>query len=170
MRAIRSMRMMMATTLALALAACNGAKSGADSSSGGAAADSTVPLSVRSYSRVCANCHLDTGKGMVPAYRSLIGSAWATGSVDRVVAIVLFGVQAPVKDSAYTYYTAMLPYGSGAKMSDEEAAAAITHVRTSWGNSASPVTAADVARVRARFATRTTGFTQAELDSWSDLP
>jgi mono/diheme cytochrome c family protein len=149
------------------LAACTGAKDGANSS-GGAAADSTTPLSVRSYARVCANCHLETGKGMAPAYRSLVGSAWATGSVDRVVAIVLFGVQGPVKDSAYTYYTAMLPYGSGAKMSDEEVAAAITHVRTSWGNTASAVTAADVARVRARFSTRTTGFSQAELDGWSD--
>lgn len=152
---------------AVVLAACSGAKDGA-TSGGGATTDSTKPLSERSYARVCANCHLETGKGMAPAYRSLVGSAWATGSVDRAVAIVLFGVQGPVKDSAYTYYTAMLPYGSGAAMTDEEVAAAITHVRTSWGNSASAVTAADVARVRGRLAGRTTGFTQAELDGWTD--
>jgi hypothetical protein len=99
------------------LAAC-GEQSGA-SSSGRGAADASVPLSVRSYQRVCANCHLETGKGMAPAYRSLVGSAWATGSVDRVVAIVLYGVQGPVKDASVTYYTAMLPYGSGATMRDE---------------------------------------------------
>jgi mono/diheme cytochrome c family protein len=150
------------------LAAC-GEQSGA-SSSGRGAADASVPLSVRSYQRVCANCHLETGKGMAPAYRSLVGSAWATGSVDRVVAIVLYGVQGPVKDASVTYYTAMLPYGSGATMRDDEVAAAITHVRTSWGNQASAVTAADVARVRARFPSRTTGFTQAELDGWTDPP
>jgi hypothetical protein len=87
-----------------------------------------------------------------------------------VVAIALFGVQGPVKDATVTYYTAMLPYGSGAKMPDDELASAITHVRTSWGNQASAVTAADVARVRARFPARTTGFTQAELDGWTDQP
>ncbi|MBY0491125.1 MAG: cytochrome c [Gemmatimonadaceae bacterium] len=149
------------------LTACAGSK---DTTQGGGAAKASVSPGAQSYQRVCANCHLETGLGMVPAYRSLVGSPWATGSVDRAVAIVLFGVQGPVRDVDVTYYTAMLPYGSGARMSDDEVAAAITHVRTSWGNHASVVTAADVARVRARFPARTTGFTQAELDGWTDQP
>lgn len=134
----------------------------------GAAADSMQPATAQAYLKVCANCHLETGKGMPPAYRSLVGSAWATGSADRAIAIVLFGVQGPVKDSAYTYHTAMLPYGSGAAMSDAEVAAAVTHMRTSWGNTASAVSAEDVARVRQQFAGRRQAFTQLELDAMAN--
>jgi mono/diheme cytochrome c family protein len=107
---------------------------------------------------------------MAPAYRTLVGSRWATGAPTRAIAIVLYGVQGPVVDRAYTYHTSMLPYGSGAAMSDDDVAAAVTHVRTSWGNQASAVTAADVAAVRAQFAGRTKGFTQAELEAMEPSP
>lgn len=119
------------------------------------------------YARVCANCHRENGRGMPPAYRSLVGSSWATGAADRAIAIAVFGVQAPVTDGAVSYRSTMMPYGSGAPLSDSAVAAAVTHVRSSWGNRASAVTAADVARVRNRFSGRSKGFTQAELNGWS---
>lgn len=124
--------------------------------------------STDAYARVCANCHLENGRGMPPAYRSLVGSDWATGSTDRAIAIAVFGVQGPVIDGAVTYRSTMMPYGSGATLSDSAVAAAVSHVRSSWGNRASAVTAVDVARVRDRFSGRSKGFTQAELNGWSD--
>jgi mono/diheme cytochrome c family protein len=145
--------------------ACDGGGSAGKASASSAAVDSTVPLAVRGYTRVCANCHMEHGKGMPPAYRSLVGSPWVIGNPDRTIAIVVYGVQGPVIDSNYTYHTAMLPYGSGMPMSDAEVAAVVTHIRTSWGNSASAVTAEDVARVKAQFGTRNKGFTQRELDA-----
>jgi cytochrome c oxidase cbb3-type subunit 2 len=44
-------------------------------------------------------------------------------------------------------YTSIMPAWA-ALMSDAEIAAVVTHERTSWGNTASPVTAADVAAAR----------------------
>lgn len=162
-----SIGLLASTLIAGALLACDQKAPGADAHE---SADLQTPPSARAYARVCVNCHLESGKGMAPAYRSLVGSAWATGPSSRAIAIVLFGVQGPVVDSAYTYHTSMLPYGSGAAMSDAEVAAAVTHVRTSWGNAASPVQAAEVAQVRAQFAGRTKGFTQAELDAMTGTP
>jgi mono/diheme cytochrome c family protein len=143
----------------------DGAGRGAASDGTAAANASNRPPGEAAYLAVCANCHLEHGRGMAPAYRSLVGSAWATGDADRSIAIVLYGVQGPVVDERSTYHTAMLAFGSGAPMSDTAVAAVVTYMRTSWGNTASAVTVADVARVKARYAGRTKGFTQAELDA-----
>ena len=44
-----------------------------------------------------------------------------------------------------------------------ELAAVLTYIRTSWGNRATPVTVADIARVRAKTKGRTKPFSEAEL-------
>lgn len=160
----RSISAVLVTSGALLTVACGGGTDGSGGSPAKAAARVRSPGEA-AYLAVCANCHLEQGRGMAPAYRSLVGSAWAVGAPDRAIAIVLHGIRGPVKDARYTYHTSMLPFGSGVAMGDTVVAAAVTYVRTSWGNTSSPVTAADVARVRARFAGRTVGFTQAELDA-----
>jgi mono/diheme cytochrome c family protein len=42
----------------------------------------------------------------------------------------------------------MAPFGTGVELSDEQVAAVLTYVRTSWGNAASPITAQQVAAER----------------------
>jgi len=152
---------------ALVMAGCgpSGKDVGAGTASSEQAAGAVAKPGEAAYLAVCANCHLEHGRGMAPAYRSLVGSVWATGPADRSIAIVLHGIRGPVVDERYTYHTTMLPYGSGAAMSDTMVAAVVTYVRSSWGNTSSPVTSADVARVKTRYAGRTAGFTQAELDA-----
>jgi mono/diheme cytochrome c family protein len=51
----------------------------------------------------------------------------------------------------------------GAALSDEQVAAVLTYVRRAWDNAGSPITAADVAPIRALTAGRTSPWTDAEL-------
>ena len=111
----------------------------------------------------CAVCHMLSGEGMKPAYRSLIGSAWATGPADRAIALMLHGIRGPIRDGGVTYAMDMLPYGTGTALTDAEVADVLTYVRTSWGNHASPITREQVARVRAATAGRTAPYSAAEL-------
>jgi mono/diheme cytochrome c family protein len=111
----------------------------------------------------CAVCHMLTGEGMKPAYRSLVGSVWATGPADRAIALMLHGIRGPIRDGGVTYAMDMLPYGTGTALTDAEVADVLTYVRTSWGNHASPITREQVARVRAATAGRTAPYSAAEL-------
>lgn len=74
------------------------------------------------YLRVCGVCHKPDGKGMPPAFPSMVGSKITTGPVKGHIDIVLNGKKG----------TAMQAFGE--QLSDEEIAAVITYERNSWGN------------------------------------
>jgi len=114
------------------------------------------------YAR-CTACHQENGKGIANAFPPLAGSSWVTGPASRPIAIVLHGVQGPLKVGTATYNGVMIAYGTGQPMTDAEVAAVVTYIRTSWGNKASAVTAAQVAQVRAATKARKGAFTEAEL-------
>ena len=111
----------------------------------------------------CTPCHQTTGVGIPGAFPPLAGSSWVTGPVDRPIAILLHGLQGPLTVSGASYNGMMLPYGTGVAMTDAELAAVLTYIRTNRGNRASPVTVADIARVRAKTKGRTKPFSEAEL-------
>ena len=114
------------------------------------------------YAR-CTACHQENGKGIANAFPPLAGSSWVTGPASRPIAIVLHGLQGPLKVGTATYNGVMIAYGTGQPMTDAEVAAVVTYIRTSWGNKASAVTAAQVAQVRAATKARKGAFTEAEL-------
>ena len=112
----------------------------------------------------CVVCHTATGEGVPNVFPPLAGSEWVTGPAARPIAVVLHGLQGAVTVKGVTYTNAMMAYGTGVPMSDTEVAAVVTHIRSSWGNAASPVSEAEVARVRKATAGRTGPYTQAELE------
>ena len=114
------------------------------------------------YAR-CATCHQATGAGIPGAFPPLAGSEWVTGKPDAAIRIVLHGMQGPITVKGQRYDAMMMPYGTGQAMTDAEVAAVLTYVRTNFGNTASAVTAAQVAAARAATKGRTTPFTAAEL-------
>lgn len=120
---------------------------------------SALPDAEPIYSARCVVCHQPGGSGMPGLFPPLAGSEWVTGNADVVTRIVLDGIQGPIEVGGESYNSAMP--GLAAQMSDEEVASIVSHVRTSFGNNASTVTAADVARVRAEG--RTTPWTADEL-------
>ncbi len=174
------LRLVSRTTLTFGLiatvAACGGDKPAdtsadavpADTPPGAEPAPTTVAGNANGaaiYGANCVACHQADGKGLPGAFPPLAGSEWVTGGVDRPIAIVLHGLQGPITVSGTEYNNIMMAGGTSGAMDDQQIADVLTYVRASWGNSASPVTVDDVARVRATYASRTTSWTAAELQA-----
>ncbi len=104
----------------------------------------------------CNTCHQANGLGVPAVYPPLAGSEWAVGSEERVIRIVLHGLMGKisVKGTEYPGSQAMPAFGkvagSGYNWSDDKIAAVLTYVRSEWGNTAGPVTAAQVAATHAK--------------------
>ena len=118
------------------------------------------------YATVCATCHQPTGLGLAPAFPPLVGSEWVTGSEDRIIRIVLHGLQGPVKVKGTEYNGVMLPTGpgSGYNLNVEKVAAVITYVRKEYGNGAAPVSTAKVNEVLSATGRSHAPWTAAELE------
>jgi mono/diheme cytochrome c family protein len=110
---------------------------------------------------VCAPCHHANGLGIPHAYPSLVGTTWVNGDPELLIKVTLHGLQGPITVNGRPWNAMMPPM---ANLPDGQIAAALTHSRTSWGNAASPITPAQVAKVRAEHAGRTKPWTAAELD------
>ncbi|MDO8539650.1 MAG: c-type cytochrome [Opitutaceae bacterium] len=106
---------------------------------------------------LCAACHQPAGEGKEGVAPSLQNSRWATHvSPEFALRIVLHG-----KEGSPGFPGAMAPLGV---LSDEQIAGIMTFVRRSWGNEASAVSSADVARVRAQTKDRAAAWTDTELE------
>lgn len=111
---------------------------------------------------VCQTCHQENGEGLPNLYPPLAGSEWLTGDASIPIAIVLHGMQGEVEVKGQKYNNVMAPWAS---LSDAQIAAILTYERSAWGNTASAVTAEEVAAVRAATASRTSPWTAAEVRS-----
>ncbi len=126
--------------------AAGGPKGGAAGSniagSGGAAAAGN---GAQVFATNCSSCHGASGAGVPGAFPPLAGNPYVVGDPALVIHTVAYGLTGPVKVNGKTYNGSM-PDWKG-KLSDADIAAAITFIRSSWGNKATPVSAADVAKV-----------------------
>lgn len=100
----------------------------------------------------CVACHGRDGQGSKHLFPPLAGSEWSQGPAELPIRIVLHGLEGPLTVRGEEYLNLMPPLGK--RMSDEDIALALTYVRSAWGNSAPPVAAGEVARVRAAHADR----------------
>jgi mono/diheme cytochrome c family protein len=103
------------------------------------------------YATICTPCHQAEGTGIEGQYPPLAGSEWA-GAADPglPVRIVLNGLEGPITVKGKSFSNQMPSLGP--QLSDEEIAAVLTFVRSSFGNRASPVDAALVKKIRAEIA------------------
>ena len=113
------------------------------------------------YLSRCMSCHQVDGKGIAGVFPPLVDTEWVTGDSGVLIRIVLDGMMGDVKVNGVVYSGAMPPWKSF--LSDEETAAVVTYVRSSWGNDASAVTSQQVALVREATADRSTSWTAEEL-------
>ena len=125
------------------------------------------------YGELCFSCHGTDGYGaprpgdtsgatMAPP---LAGSPRVNGHRDYLINVVLHGLTGPVDDKTYTEI--MIPMNTNP---DDWVAAVASYVRTSFGNSGSLVSAADVKRVRAATASRKASWSVAELEATLPKP
>ncbi len=99
----------------------------------------------------CNTCHRDHGMGIPGMYPPLVESEWVTGEPERLIKLTLHGLWGPIQVAGRQFAPAggVPPMTAvGMFYTDEEIAAVLTYVRNSWGNDASVVDEADVARIR----------------------
>jgi mono/diheme cytochrome c family protein len=106
-----------------------------------------VSLGKPIYDRECASCHGAAGLGMPPHYPALAGNQ----SIQMVSAVNAIRM---VLNGGYPPGTAgnPMPYGMppfAHRLSDDEVAAVVTFIRTSWGNRGEPVSARQANELRA---------------------
>src|SRR5262245_16795306 len=117
------------------------------------------------YGEVCFACHGDDGRGTpAPGIGTLApplaSSPRVLGHPDHVIKALLHGLSGPINGA--TYPDVMVPMG----MNNDEWVASITsYVRNAFGNRASTVSSADVARARAASLARKTPWPVPELES-----
>jgi mono/diheme cytochrome c family protein/glucose/arabinose dehydrogenase len=97
----------------------------------------------------CSTCHQPDGGGLnASGFPSLTGTPWVLGNSERLIKIVLNGMQGPIEVNGNKYpgQVPMTPFGG--MLNDEEVAAVLTYVRNSFGNKAEPITPVQVKAVR----------------------
>jgi mono/diheme cytochrome c family protein len=95
---------------------------------------SAAPDPMRTFSDNCAACHQADGRGIEGAFPALAGDKFVLGPAEEPIRTVLNG-----RGGMPTFR---------ADLSDAQIAAALSFVRSSWGNKAPPVTAGQVASLR----------------------
>jgi mono/diheme cytochrome c family protein len=123
------------------------------------------------YLQTCIACHQPTGMGLPGAFPPLGGSEYATGNPRRMVAMMLKGLQGPLTVKGVTYNNIMLALDLQFPILKDDAKVAdvVNYVRNSFGNtSAEAVTPALVTEVRAKWASKATPFTEAEVKEWKE--
>ena len=118
------------------------------------------------YSRdgYCQTCHQVDGRGLSASqFPPLTGTAWVTGSEERLIKVVLKGLLGPMtlQGKEYPGDVPMTPFEG--LLDDEEVAAVLTYVRNSFGNEASVISPEKVAEVRAAIADKEGYYSPAEL-------
>jgi mono/diheme cytochrome c family protein len=110
----------------------------------------------------CASCHQNDGKGMGGNFPPLDGSKWVTESKDRLVAILLHGLQGSITVKGDSYSGMMPAWGN--RLSNKQIAGVLTYVRSAWSNKADAIKPKRVERVKKDSSDRTKPWTAAELE------
>jgi mono/diheme cytochrome c family protein len=114
------------------------------------------------YEGVCGICHGSDGAGKPGQAPALAGSEWVIAKgINRLAHIPLAGVAGPIQVGGKDWNLNMA--AMGAALPDEDVAAVLTYLRTSWGNQAEAVTADDVKKVRAEIGKSPQAYSDAQL-------
>jgi len=109
--------------------------------SGGAVSTAGAGASV--YTANCSGCHGATGVGAPGAFPPLAGNPVVVGDPNAVIKIVSGGLSGSITVKG-AKYNGQMPAWKGT-LTNAQIASVITYIRSTWGNSASPVTEAQVA-------------------------
>jgi len=113
--------------------------------------DSTVAEEVvyvegkKVYDMYCKACHMESGRGVPSMNPPLAGTDWVTGDKERLIKVILNGMQDPIEINGETYQNVMAAHDF---LTDEQIADVLSYIRNSFGNEASEVTPQEVASVR----------------------
>lgn len=112
----------------------------------------------------CGTCHQADGKGLsASGFPPLAATPWVLKDEERLIKLVLKGLQGPIKvlDKEYAGQVPMTPFGG--LLNDEEVASVLTYVRNSFGNNAPAISPEKVKQVRASIIEKKDLYSSAEL-------
>jgi len=101
----------------------------------------------RLYQTYCMGCHQAEGQGIPGTFPPLAKSDFLLADTSRVIDTVVNGLHGPIEVNGQQYNGTMPPMGH---LKDDEIAEILSYVWSSWGNAAHPVSAAEIAAVRAK--------------------
>src|SRR5205809_3122579 len=120
----------------------------------------------------CQTCHQANGLRVAGQYAPHAGSEFTTCGSRRPAMIVMKGLQGPVTVKGQKFGTAVMqPWDK--TLTDQKIADVLTYERSEWGNSASPVTAEQLAALRKELANHPNSFTEPDIlpiPAEEDLP
>jgi mono/diheme cytochrome c family protein len=97
------------------------------------------------YIKSCMVCHQNDGAGVPGLNPPLIKTDWVTGQKNRLINVILKGLEDPIEVNGEEYSNPMPPMPH---LTDQEIADVLTYIRNSFGNKASAVTPAEVKALR----------------------
>ena len=116
------------------------ATAAAPASSGNASQNGT-----KIFAANCASCHGAAGQGTPNVFPPLAGNPDVTGDATKIIHTVLYGLEKPITVNG-AQYKGTMPAWKGT-LSNNDVADVLIYIRSSWGNKATPVSPADVAKV-----------------------
>lgn len=129
--------------------------------------DPDVAEGKQHYAMFCAPCHQANGSGATGVAPPLVGSEWVLSETpERIVRIVLNGLQGPIQVKGQEWNLVMLPWKD--TLTDRQIATILSFIRQNpdWeGHQASKVSEAEVAAIREATKTRNTSWTAPELEA-----
>jgi mono/diheme cytochrome c family protein len=140
------------------------AKKGPGAGPGGGAQAELTPRDrgKKIFAANCQTCHQASGLGIAGQYPPLAGSEFTIGGSRRPAMIVLKGLTGPVKVKGQMYGSAVMqPWDK--TLTDQKIADVLTYERSEWGNTASPVTAEQIAALRKELASHPDSFVEHEI-------
>jgi mono/diheme cytochrome c family protein len=119
-------------------------------------------LGKKLFSANCVTCHQANGQGQPGQFPPLAGSEFVLGDAsNRLIAIVLKGLQGPVQVKGQAFNNAMQPWEG--QYTDQQLAAILSYVRSDWGNNAPEIPPEAVKAMRDELKNRKDQWTLAEL-------
>lgn len=118
-----------------------------------------IEIGEKVFNKHCVTCHMADGNGVPGTFPTLHGTQWVNGSKERVINILLSGLEGPIEINGTVYDGAMPQWGAALK--DKEIAGVLSYVRTKaeWGNASSEVTEQEVAAMRTAYGVRPQAWT-----------
>ncbi|MEO6069060.1 MAG: cytochrome c [Chitinophagaceae bacterium] len=99
------------------------------------------------YATSCLSCHQADGGGVPNLNPPLIQTKWVLGNKRELIQWVLKGSKGKVEIDGETFHNTMPPQ---AYLTDLQIADALTYIRNSFGNKASPVLSSEVKAARVK--------------------
>jgi putative membrane-bound dehydrogenase-like protein len=113
------------------------------------------------FTATCAACHQPTGLGAAGVAPPLVDSEWVLGSHERLIRIILNGVQGPIR-AAGAHFDSTMPSWGGS-FNDDQVAGILTYIRRDWEQGAAPIKPETVKAIREAAARHDGAWTSEEL-------